>query len=128
MADGRDECELGTVAPIDVGRRTENCVASAAANPQPSQSPAKTCRIFARIDGSPAIGTRAWCDASLCFFREDYDSPKEIVPAMRTGKRARIRVSGWRDARRRNFGVSLWGFESADDWVVSKCASLSEAQ
>ena len=126
--DGDNEVLIGCDGRLAVGHRTESCVASAAATPQPSQEPAGTCRIFARIDGGPAIGIRAWCDPSLCFFHEAYDSPKEIVPAMRTGKRARIRVSGSGDARRRDFGVSLWGFESAHDWVVSKCASLSEAQ
>ena len=126
--DGDSEVLIGCDGRLAVFHRTENCVASVAANPQRSQSPAKTCRIFARIDGSPAIGTQAWCDSSLCFFREDYDRAKEIVPAMRTGKHARIRVSGPRDARRRDFAVSLWGFESAYDWVVSKCASLSEGQ
>ncbi len=123
---GDNEVLIGCDGRLAVFHRTESCVASAAVNLQPSQRP--TCSIFARIDGSPALETRAWCDPSLCFFRPEYDSPKAIVPAMRTGKRARIRVSGSHDARRRDFGVSLWGFESAYDWVVSKCASLSEAQ
>ncbi len=123
--DGDNEVLIGCDGRLDVFHRTGSCVASIAAE---SPTPSEACRIFARIDGNPAIGTQAWCDSSLCFLHEHHESAKEIVPAMQMGKHARIRVSGPRDARRRDFGVSLWGFESAYDWVVSKCAWLSEAQ
>lgn len=43
------------------------------------------------------------------------------------GKHARIRVSGPRDASQRDFAASLWGLQSAYDWVVSKCASMSRS-
>ena len=119
-----NEVVVGCDGQLRVAHRTKDCLASL----RTSDSDIESCRIYARIDGSQTIEEQALC-ISLCFVgTEDYGNDNEIVSAMQIGERAKIRVSGPYDAHRRDFALSLWGFKSAHDWVVSKCASLSEAE
>ena len=120
--DGSNEVWIGCNGMVTVTHRTEACMASIASM---ENSDIESCRIYARIDGAPAIEEQALC-MSLCMVQEDYKNASEIVSTMKAGKRARIRVSGPNDAHRRDFDLSLWGFNSAHDWTVSKCDLLSE--
>ena len=119
--DGNNEVSIGCDGQVTAFHRTDDCQANVRAGD------IESCRIYARIDGSPAIEEQALC-RSLCFVEADYRNDGEIVSAMQVGERARIRVSGPYDAHRRDFALSLWGFKSAHHWVVSKCASLSEVE
>ena len=120
---GDNVVRMGCGVNVAVVHRTEACLSGLA-----ETRFTEGCRVYARIDGDPAVEAKAWCDPLLCYVREDYRSDGVIVPAMQLGKRARIRVSGARGARRRDFDLSLWGLGSAHDWVMEKCASLSEQQ
>ena len=117
--DGRNEVMIGCHDDFMVAHMTEDCRANALGM-QPREI--KSCSIYARIDGGPAIEDQALCH-SLCFVRARANG--KIVSAMQVGERSMIRVLGPHDERR-DFTLSLWGFKSAHDWVTSKCPSLPE--
>ena len=122
-ASGANEVVLTCGGKLSVVHRTEDCSSRQGADAA-SLGSWGSCRIEARVDGGPAVQQEALC-RSLCFVVA-FATDSDVVAAMLTGKRAKMRVSGPNDMRRRDFEFSLWGFDSAHGWVNSECASASD--
>ena len=124
---GANEVVLGCGGTLFVGHRTEDCGRWAEVD-----DGLESCRIAVRVnDGSP-VEQEAVCE-SLCAVAA-FSTDGDIVAAMLTGtpnhptrKRAKMRVSGANDMHRRDFELSLWGFDHAHSWVSSECASASDS-
>lgn len=125
-ASGANEVDLGCGGTLFVGHRTEDCGRWAEAD-----GGLESCRIAVRVnDGSP-VEQEAVCK-SLCAVMA-FSTDGDVVAAMLAGtpnhptrKRAKMRVSGANDMHRRDFELSLWGFDHAHCWVSSECATASD--
>ena len=119
-ANGANEVSLVCGGTLIVGHRTEDC-----GRWEDADDGFESCRIAARVDGGQPVEQEAVC-RSLCAVAA-FSTDGDVVASMLAGKRAKMRVSGPNGMNRRDFELSLWGFDSAHHWVSSECASASDS-